>query len=169
MRHPKGWNNLPKYMRETGAYGTYTEEIWMQTTQRYQIIPITTEIQEVIGRSGIMDGIVLVNPMHITASVYVNDLEYGLHSDIMSTLERLAPYYGPEGKNGSEYLHHRTGEDNGDAHLRRQLLGHQVTMAISKGSLHLGPWEQIHYAEFDGQRRKRILVKVMGIMKEEIK
>ena len=146
-------------MRVTGNYGTFTEEIWMETKERYQIEPITNKVQEIIQRSGIVDGIVLVNPMHITASVYVNDLEYGLHDDIMSTLERLAPYYGPNGRDGPEYLHHRTGEDNGDAHLRRQLLGHQVTMPISKGRLHLGPWEQIHYAEFDGRRRKRILVK----------
>ena len=153
-------------MRVIGNYGTYTEEIWMETRERYQIVPITNEVQEIISRSEIIDGIVLVNPMHITASVYVNDLEYGLHNDIMSTLEKLAPYYGPNGEKGPEYLHHRTGEDNGDAHLRRQLLGHQVTMPISKGKLHLGPWEQIHYAEFDGRRRKRILVKVMGIVNE---
>ena len=153
-------------MRVTGNYGTFTEEIWMETKERYQIEPITNKVQEIIQRSGIVDGIVLVNPMHITASVYVNDLEYGLHDDIMSTLERLAPYYGPNGRDGPEYLHHRTGEDNGDAHLRRQFLGHQVTMPISKGRLHLGPWEQIHYAEFDGRRRKRILVKVMGILTE---
>ena len=151
-------------MRVTGNYGTFTEEIWVETKERYQIEPITHKVQEIIERSGIIDGIVLVNPMHITASVYVNDLEYGLHDDIMSTLERLAPYYGPNGREGPEYLHHRTGEDNGDAHLRRQLLGHQVTMPISKGRLHLGPWEEIHYAEFDGRRRKRILVKVMGIL-----
>ena len=153
-------------MRVNGNYGTYTEEMWMETSERYQIVPITTEIQEIINRSRIIDGMVLVNPMHITASVYVNDLEYGLHSDIMSTLERLAPYFGPEGDSGPEYLHHRTGEDSGDAHLRRQLLGHQVTMPISKGRLHLGPWEQIHYAEFDGRGKKRILVKVMGIIDE---
>tara|TARA_B100000287_G_scaffold78981_1_gene71121 strand:+ start:228 stop:698 length:471 start_codon:yes stop_codon:yes gene_type:complete len=153
-------------MRVTGNYGTFTEEIWVETKERYQIEPITHKVQEIIQRSGIIDGIVLVNPMHITASVYVNDLEYGLHDDIMSTLERLAPYYGPNGRDGPEYLHHRTGEDNGDAHLRRQLLGHQVTMPISKGRLHLGPWEEIHYAEFDGRRRKRILIKVMGILDE---
>ena len=151
-------------MRVNGSYGTYTEEIWMETRNRYQIIPITNDVEEIISRSGIVDGMVLVNPMHITASVYVNDLEYGLHNDIMTTLEKLAPYFGPNGESGSEYLHHRTGEDNGDAHLRRQLLGHQVTMPISNGSLHLGPWEQIHYAEFDGMRKKRILVKVMGVL-----
>ena len=153
-------------MRVNGNYGTYTEEMWMETKERYQIEPITHKVQEIIQRSGIIDGLVLVNPMHITASIYVNDLESGLHDDIMSTLERLAPYHGPNGMDGPEYLHHRTGEDNGDAHLRRQLLGHQVTMPISKGRLHLGTWEEIHYAEFDGRRRKRILVKVMGILNE---
>tara|TARA_B100000945_G_scaffold313865_1_gene310588 strand:+ start:875 stop:1339 length:465 start_codon:yes stop_codon:yes gene_type:complete len=154
-------------MQVTGVFGTYTEEIWMETKERYQIIPITDKVQEIIQRSGIIDGMVLVNPMHITASVYVNDLEYGLHTDIMSTLERLAPYFGISGESGPEYLHHRTGEDNGDAHLKRQLLGQQVTMAISNRELHLGPWEQIHYAEFDGRRKKRILVKIMGIMGED--
>ncbi len=152
-------------MQVRGEFGTYTEEIWMETKERYQIIPITDKVQQIIHRSGIIDGFILVNPMHITASVFVNDLEYGLHSDIMSTLERLAPYFGPEGQSGPEYFHHRTGEDNGDAHLRRQILGHQITMAISEGELHLGPWEQIHYAEFDGRRKKRILVKVMGVLK----
>jgi secondary thiamine-phosphate synthase enzyme len=102
--------------------------------------------------------------MHITASVYVNDLEYGLHDDIMEWLERVVPFGGPDGKDGKEYRHHMTGEDNGDAHLKRQLLGQQVTMPVSDGRLHLGPWEQIHYAEFDGKRRKRILVKVVGVI-----
>ena len=152
-------------MQVTGKYATYSEELWIQTPERYEIVPITTEVQRVVADSDIIDGVVLVNPMHITASVYVNDLEYGLHHDIMRLLERLAPYHGPNGSDGDEYRHHRTGEDNGDAHLRRQLLGHQVTMAVSDGRLHLGNWEQIHYAEFDGKRRKRILVKVMGILR----
>ena len=138
----------------------------METSERYEIIPITRDVQEIIGKSGIVDGLVLVNPMHITASVYVNDLEYGLHEDIMKTLETLAPYGGISGMSGEEYLHHRTGEDNGDAHLKRQLLGQQVTMSVSEGKLQLGPWEQIHYAEFDGKRRKRILVKVIGVLGE---
>ena len=116
--------------------------------------------------SGIVDGLVLVNPMHITASCYVNDLEYGLHHDIMTWLEKLAPYHGQDGESGDEYQHHRTGEDNGDAHLKRQLLGQQVTMSVQDGRLQLGTWEQIHYAEFDGQRSKRILVKVVGILAE---
>jgi secondary thiamine-phosphate synthase enzyme len=121
-------------------------------------------VEQIIRESGIRDGIVLVNPMHITASVYVNDLEYGLHADIMDWLEKIAPAYGVDGREGAEYRHHRTGEDNGDAHLKRQLLGQQVTMSIRGGRLDLGTWEQIHYAEFDGRRRKRIMVKVVGII-----
>lgn len=154
-------------MLVSGNYGTYTEEIWMKTEKRYQIIPITNKIQEIISRSGIVDGLVLINPMHITASIFVNDFEYGLHSDIMAILNKLAPFFGPDGEMGSEYLHHRTGEDNGDAHLKRQLLGHQVNMPITNGVLQLGPWEQIHYAEFDGMRKKRILVKITGIIGDE--
>ena len=150
-----------------GKAATYVEEMSIKTPERYEIRCITREVQGVISRSRIKDGLVLVNPMHITASVYVNDLEYGLHEDIMSMLERLAPYYGPDGKSGDEYLHHRTGEDNGDAHLRRQLLGQQVCMPVQDGRLHLGTWEQIHYAEFDGQRNKRILVKVVGVIEDE--
>ena len=151
-----------------GQAATYVEELWIETEKRYEIICITRDVAKVVSESGIKDGLVLVNPMHITASVYVNDLESGLHSDIMSTLEKLAPYFGPSGQSGSEYLHHRTGEDNGDAHLKRQLLGQQVTMAITNGKLHLGPWEEIHYAEFDGRRRKRILIKIMGVLHEVI-
>tara|TARA_B100001115_G_scaffold176976_1_gene164759 strand:+ start:522 stop:986 length:465 start_codon:yes stop_codon:yes gene_type:complete len=154
-------------MLVSGNYGTYTEEIWMKTEKRYQIIPITNKIQEIISRSGIVDGLVLINPMHITASIFVNDFEYGLHSDIMAILNKLAPFFGPDGEMGTEYLHHRTGEDNGDAHLKRQLLGHQVNMPITNGALQLGPWEQIHYAEFDGMRKKRILVKITGIIGDE--
>ncbi len=148
----------------TGNYATFKEELWVNTSKRYEIKCITRDVERVIRESGIIDGMVLVNPMHITASVYVNDLEYGLHHDIMKWLEKVAPFYGVEGKSGEEYHHHRTGEDNGDAHLKRQLLGQQVTMAVKNGSLDLGTWEQIHYAEFDGQRDKRILVKVMGIL-----
>ena len=148
----------------TGTAATYVEEMSLRTAERYEIRCITSEVQAVIARSGIIDGLVLVNPMHITASVFVNDLEYGLHHDIMQTLERLAPFHGPEGRGGTEYQHHRTGEDNGDAHLRRQLLGQQVCMPVQDGRLHLGTWEQIHYAEFDGRRTKRILIKVVGVL-----
>ena len=150
----------------TGKAATYVEEMYIETKERYEIICITQEVERVVRASGIEDGLVLVNPMHITASCYVNDLEYGLHHDIMKWLEKIAPFYGRDGENGEEYHHHRTGEDNGDAHLKRQLLGQQVTMPVRNGSLHLGTWEQIHYAEFDGQRRKRILIKVVGIIAE---
>ena len=153
-------------MKNSGVYATYTEELTINTPKRYQIICITNDVERIVKESGIVDGLFLVNPMHITASCYVNDLEYGLHHDIMTWLEKLAPYHGQDGESGDEYQHHRTGEDNGDAHLKRQLLGQQVTMSVQDGRLQLGTWEQIHYAEFDGQRSKRILVKVVGILAE---
>lgn len=152
--------------RNVGQFCTYVEEITIHTQERYQILCITEQIEKIVSESNVVDGLVLVNPMHITASCYVNDLERGLHQDIMEWLEKVAPYHGKDGRNGPEYQHHRTGEDNGDAHLKRQLLGHQVTMPVQDGRLHLGTWEQIHYAEFDGQRPKRILVKVIGIQRE---
>jgi len=149
-----------------GKFCTYVEEITIQTQDRYQILCITDQVEKIISESNVVDGLVLVNPMHITASCYVNDLERGLHQDIMEWLEKIAPYHGKDGVDGPEYQHHRTGEDNGDAHLKRQLMGQQVTMPVQNGRLHLGTWEQIHYAEFDGQRPKRILVKVIGIQRE---
>jgi secondary thiamine-phosphate synthase enzyme len=152
--------------RNVGQFCTYVEEITIQTQERYQILCITEQVEKIVSESNVVDGLVLVNPMHITASCYVNDLERGLHLDIMEWLEKVAPYHGKDGRNGPEYQHHRTGEDNGDAHLKRQLLGQQVTMPVQNGRLHLGTWEQIHYAEFDGQRPKRILVKVIGIQRE---
>ena len=152
--------------RNVGQFCTYVEEITIQTQERYQILCITEQVEKIVSESNVVDGLVLVNPMHITASCYVNDLERGLHQDIMEWLEKVAPYHGKDGRNGPEYQHHRTGEDNGDAHLKRQLLGQQVTMPVQDGRLHLGTWEQIHYAEFDGQRPKRILVKVIGIQRE---
>ena len=153
-------------IRNVGQFCTYVEEITIQTQERYQILCITDQVEKIISESNVVDGLVLVNPMHITASCYVNDLERGLHQDIMEWLEKIAPYHGKDGVDGPEYQHHRTGEDNGDAHLKRQLMGQQVTMPVQNGRLHLGTWEQIHYAEFDGQRPKRILVKVIGIQRE---
>lgn len=152
--------------RNVGQFCTYVEEITIQTQERYQVLCITEQVEKIVSESNVIDGLVLVNPMHITASCYVNDLERGLHQDIMEWLEKIAPYHGRDGVDGPEYQHHRTGEDNGDAHLKRQLLGQQVTMPVQNGRLHLGTWEQIHYAEFDGQRPKRILVKVIGIQRE---
>ncbi len=146
-----------------GEAACYTEVLEFTTSERRVILPITSEVERVVRESGVVDGLVLVNPMHITASIYVNDQESGLHHDLMEWLERLAPDYGLEGRSGPEYRHHLTGEDNGDAHLKRQLLGQQVVMPVSGGRLDLGPWERIHYAEFDGQRRKRVLVKVSGV------
>src|SRR4051812_27290657 len=127
---------------------SYTEYLSFNTSKRKEIINITGTLEGILNKCGITEGLMLVNPMHITASVYVNDAEGGLYTDIMEMLERLAP-------EGKPYKHHQTGEDNGDAHLKRILLGQQVVLAITKGKFDFGPWEQVHYAEFDGQRKKR--------------
>ncbi len=134
----------------------FTDYLWFNTTQRQEFIRITDRVAEVVGRSGIREGMVLVSAMHITAGVFVNDWEDGLIHDFQTWLEKLAPA-------GLEYRHHRTGEDNADAHLKRTLMGHQVMVPITAGALDLGPWEQVFYAEFDGQRRKRVVVKAFGI------
>lgn len=133
----------------------HTAYLEFNTEKRQEFILITDRVEEEIKKSGVKEGLVLVNPMHITSAVYVNDAESGLIQDFQQWLEKLAP-------SGLNYKHHQTGEDNADAHLKRQLMGHQVTMAITDGSLDLGPWEQIYYAEFDGQRRKRVLIKIIG-------
>lgn len=132
-----------------------TEYLMFNTQNRREIVNITSKLETILAQSGIQEGLMLVNPMHITASVYVNDAEPGLYQDIMDKLEELAPQ-------GRPYHHHQTGEDNGDAHLKRQLLGQQVVLAISAGKIDFGPWEQVHYAEFDGRRPKRVLVKIIG-------
>jgi len=126
----------------------------MNTPKRKELVNITDEIAEAVGKSGIKEGFILVSAMHITAGVFVNDEETGLKKDIMALLERLAPI--------GDYEHHKTGEDNGDAHLKRMLVNHQVTLPITKGKLDLGPWEQVFYAEFDGQRQKRVILKALG-------
>jgi len=133
----------------------HTEYLWFTTTERQQFVRITDQVRAIVGRSGIGDGMALVSAMHITAGVYVNDWEDGLIEDFQLWLEKLAPA-------GLLYRHHQTGEDNADAHLKRTVIGHQVLVPITDGTLDLGPWEQIFYAEFDGQRRKRVIVKVMG-------
>lgn len=133
----------------------HTDYLWFQTTQRQEFVRITDDVRAIVQRSGIVDGMVLVSAMHITAGVYVNDWEGGLIEDFQVWLEKLAP-------SGMPYKHHRTGEDNADAHLKRTIMGHQVIVPITNGDLDLGPWEQLFYAEFDGQRRKRVVVKVMG-------
>lgn len=132
-----------------------TEYLTLNTDKKIQIIRITDEVEKVVKASGIKEGIVLVNPMHITAAVVVNDNEAGLHQDYIRTLQRLVPY-------SDDYRHNDSGEDNGAAHIWRQLMAHQVVLPITNGELDFGPWEQIFYFEFDGQRQKRILVKVIG-------
>jgi secondary thiamine-phosphate synthase enzyme len=132
-----------------------TEYLWFQTRTKREYINITSKVQEIVRASGIREGMVLVSAMHITAGVYVNDAEDGLIQDIDEWLEHLAPY-----RDG--YRHHRTGETNGDAHLKSLLVHHEVIVPITNGSLDLGPWQQVYYAEFDGMRRKRLIVKVLG-------
>jgi secondary thiamine-phosphate synthase enzyme len=134
----------------------HTDYLWFETKKRQEFIRITDDIQRIVDASGVADGMVLVSAMHITAGVYVNDWENGLIHDFQEWLEKLAP-------SGLDYAHHQTGEDNADAHLKRTIMGQQVMLPITKGRLDLGPWEQAFYAEFDGQRRKRVVVKVMGI------
>jgi secondary thiamine-phosphate synthase enzyme len=134
---------------------THTDYLWFQTKRRQEIVRITDEVARIVQASGVREGMVLVSAMHITAAVYVNDWESGLIADIQEWLEKLAP-------SGLDYRHHQTGEDNADAHLKRTILGHQVIVPITDGALDLGPWEQVFYAEFDGQRRKRVVIKVMG-------
>jgi secondary thiamine-phosphate synthase enzyme len=134
---------------------TATEYLWFNTKKRQEFIRITDEVASVVKKSGVKEGMVLVSAMHITAAVYVNDWESGLIDDFQVWLEKLAPA-------GLDYKHHQTGEDNADAHLKRTLMGHQVILPITAGKLDLGPWEQVFYAEFDGQRKKRVVVKVMG-------
>jgi secondary thiamine-phosphate synthase enzyme len=134
---------------------SHTKYLWFQTKQRREYINITDEVEEALRESGVKEGMVLVSAMHITAGVYVNDAESGIIADIDEMLDRLAPQ-------GPDYRHHRTGEDNGDAHLKSLLCHHQVIIPITNGKLDLGPWQQVYYAEFDGRRRKRVVVKVLG-------
>ena len=134
---------------------TYTEYLWFETKRRKELVHITPALEEILVRSGIREGMMLVSAMHITAGILVNDNEPGLHEDIMQWLERLAPEV-------PSYAHHRTGEDNGDAHLKRIAVHHQAILPVTDGRLDLGPWERCFYGEFDGMRRKRVVVKVMG-------
>ena len=134
-----------------------TEHLWFQTPDRRNYINITSKVEELLRKSGVQEGLCLVNAMHITASVYINDAEDGLIQDYDDWLEKLAPH-----EPTSKYRHNRTGEDNADAHLKRQIMGREVVVAITNGKLDFGPWEQIFYAEFDGRRKKRVLVKIIG-------
>ncbi len=133
----------------------YTEYLWFNTKKHREYINITDRVQEAVRKSGVQEGMVLVSAMHITAGVWVNDAEDGLLADIDEWLEKLAPFR-------PDYRHHLTGETNGDAHLKSLLVHHQVILPITGGKLDLGPWQQVYYAEFDGQRRKRVIIKVMG-------
>ncbi|HNT96940.1 MAG TPA: secondary thiamine-phosphate synthase enzyme YjbQ [Elusimicrobiales bacterium] len=135
---------------------SHTAHLWMNTSDRRAMVDITGEVEEELARSGIKEGLCLVNAMHITSSVFINDAESGLHRDFLEWLERLAPY----SKEG--YHHNRTGEDNGDAHLKRTVMGREVVVAVTKGRLDFGPWERIFYGEFDGRRKKRVMVKIIG-------
>ncbi len=132
----------------------HTEYLTFHTRKHREYILITSQIEEIVRKSGVNEGFAFVSAMHITAGVYVNDAESGLLNDIDEWVEKLAPF--------GDYRHHRTGEDNGDSHLKSLLVGHQIWLPITKGALDLGPWQQVFYAEFDGQRNKRVIVKVMG-------
>jgi secondary thiamine-phosphate synthase enzyme len=136
---------------------SYRKEMWFETPTRVAFVNITAQIEACVNESGVREGLVLVNAMHITASVFINDDESGLHQDYAQWLERLAPH-GPI----DQYRHNDTGEDNADAHMKRQVMGREVVVAITDGKLDFGPWEQIFYGEFDGRRRKRVLVKIIG-------
>ena len=135
---------------------SYTEYLWMNTSEKYEITNITSQVDAAIKKSGIKEGLCLVNAMHITASVFINDNESGLHEDFLKWVEKLAPY------GVDKYQHNLTGEDNGDAHLKRTIMGREVVVAITAGKLDFGPWEKIFYGEFDGQRKKRVLIKIIG-------
>jgi len=140
----------------------HREELWFQTDTRRAYLNITDKVRAAVRASGVREGLCYVGAMHITASVYINDAEQGLIQDYDDWLERLAPFNasGDPGEGG--YRHNRTGEDNADAHLKRQVMGRSVTVPITEGELDFGPWEQVYYAEFDGRRRKRALVKIIG-------
>jgi secondary thiamine-phosphate synthase enzyme len=136
---------------------SYRKELWFNIQTRREFLNITREVKECLRESGIQEGLILVSAMHITASVFINDDESGLHHDYEVWLEKLAPH-----EPTNQYWHNRTGEDNADAHLKRQVMGREVVVAVTNGNLDFGPWEQIFYGEFDGRRRKRVLVKIIG-------
>jgi secondary thiamine-phosphate synthase enzyme len=135
---------------------SYRKELWFNTRKKVEFINITPQVEAAVRESGIKEGLCLVNAMHITASVFINDDEEGLHEDFLEWLEQLAPY------DPGRYKHNLTGEDNAHAHLKRQVMGREVVVAITDGKLDFGPWEQIFYGEFDGQRPKRVLIKIIG-------
>jgi secondary thiamine-phosphate synthase enzyme len=134
---------------------SHTDYLWFDTKTRRDLINVTPKVTDIVRASGVREGLCLVSAMHITAGIWVNDAEEGLWQDFWEWVEKLAP-------SGRDYQHHRTGEDNGDAHLKRTLVHHQVVLPVTEGRLDLGPWEQVFYAEFDGRRRKRVVVKIIG-------
>ena len=134
---------------------SFTEYLWFTTPRRRDLVNITDTVEALVKKSGVAEGLCLVSAMHITAAIWVNDDEEGLWQDLWELLERLAPFR-------ENYRHHLTGEDNGDAHLKRTLVGHQAVLPVTKGALDLGPWEHVFYAEFDGKRKKRVVVKIIG-------
>ncbi|GAB6275333.1 MAG: secondary thiamine-phosphate synthase enzyme YjbQ [Peptococcaceae bacterium] len=134
---------------------SHTQYLWFNTQKRREYINITNKVEKAVRESGVTEGMVLVSAMHITAGVYVNDAEPGIIQDIDEMLEKVAPF-------GKPYRHHQTGEDNGDAHLKSLLVHHQVIIPVTNGKLDLGPWQQVYYAEFDGRRKKRVIIKVLG-------
>jgi secondary thiamine-phosphate synthase enzyme len=142
-----------------GTMKAHTEYLTFRTEERYEMVHITSQVEEIVRRSGVDDGFCFVSPMHITAAIYVNDNEDGLIEDIGVWLEKLAPRW-------PGYKHHQTGEDNADAHLKALLLHHETTLPVTRGRLDLGTWQRVFYAEFDGQRSKRVIVKVLGVAKE---
>ena len=139
-----------------GVVKAHTKYLWFDTKKRREYIRITDDVNQFLTETHLQEGFILVSAMHITAGVYINDWEGGLLQDIDEWVDKLAPF-------GPDYNHHKTGEDNGDAHLKRILINHQVTIPVTEGKLDLGPWEQIFYAEFDGQRKKRVILKALGI------
>ena len=141
---------------------SHTKEITLNVPARMDFVNITGEVEDAVAQSGVSEGLCLVNAMHITASVFINDNESGLHADYERWLEQLVPFNAGSNPATGGYLHNRTGEDNADAHHKRQIMGREVVVAITDGRLHLGPWEHIFYYEFDGRRRKRVLVKIIG-------
>ena len=143
--------------RDNGRVKSFRKELWFEVPGRRAFLNITREVEDCLRESGVKEGLVLINAMHITASVFINDDEPGLHADYEKWLERLAPH-----EPTSQYRHNRTGEDNADAHMKRQVMGREVVVAVTGGKLDFGPWEQIFYGEFDGGRKKRALIKIIG-------
>jgi secondary thiamine-phosphate synthase enzyme len=157
MRRPQHRNLAPANNKGMVGMKSYRKDLWLELPTRRGFVNITPQVNQALRTSGIREGLCLVNAMHITASVFINDDEAGLHQDYETWLETLAPH-----EPTAQYLHNRTGEDNADAHLKRQVMGREVVVAVTEGKLDFGPWEQIFYGEFDGRRRKRVLIKIIG-------